>query len=85
MTASEIERVEALLAARVEQVLSAEQFAQYNGYRRRLEAQIERRETEPLPMTPAERAAFELIEADAEARGLRAQLDILTGLRTSRQ
>lgn len=85
MTASEIERVEALLAARVAQILSAEQLAQYNGYRQRLEAQIERRETEPLAMTAEERAAFALIDADAEARGLRAQLDILTGIRVSPQ
>lgn len=85
MAASEIERVERLLQARIERILRQEQLAQYNGYQQRLRGQIERREAEPLPMTPEERAAYALIDADAEARGLRAQLDILTRLRVPPQ
>lgn len=83
MAAHEIERVERLLQARIEQILAPQQLAQYNAYQRRLMEQIERRETEPLPMMPEEQAAYALI--DAEARGLRAQLDILTRLRVSPQ
>lgn len=85
MTASEIDRVEGLLRERVEQLLSPEQLAQYDAYQRRLQAQIERHETDPLPRTPAEQAAYDLIDADPQAQGLRAQLDILTRVKVSRQ
>lgn len=78
MTADEIAAARRQLRARLEELLTPEQLARYDGYQARLGRQIRRRDPAPVEMSPTERAVFALIESDSAARALRAQLDILT-------
>jgi hypothetical protein len=85
MTADEIAAATRHFRERVEALLSPAELACYDAYLRRLEASLTRSPAEPLRPTPDEQAALALIEGDSQARGLRAQLDILTRVDVSRQ
>lgn len=78
MTADEIATAKRQLRNRLEELLTPEQLAHYDGYQARLSRQLSRRDPAPVEMSPEERAAFALIEADSAARALRTRLDILT-------
>lgn len=78
MTADEIALARQRHRARIEELLDPAQLALLDGFHRRIEAQIAAGDAAPTPVTPEEQAVLDLIADDAQARGLQAQLDILT-------
>lgn len=78
MTANEIGLVRQRYRERLEELLSPAQLALHDGYLDRIEARIAAGDAAPVTMSLEEQAVFDLIAADMEASGLRAQLDILT-------
>lgn len=78
MTADEIALARQRYRARLEELLDPAQLALLDGFHRRIEAQVAAGDPAPTPMSAEERAVLDLIADDAQASGLRAQLDILT-------
>lgn len=85
MTFDEIAETRRRLRASLERLLGPDELALYDAYLGRVEASIVAHSVDPVRPTPAERAVLDRIEDDSEARGLQAQLDILTRVDVSRQ
>jgi hypothetical protein len=85
MTADEIAGARRRYMDRLAVILTAEQLGHYERLQRRLAEAIVARATDAVATTAEEQEALAVIEADSAARGLRAQLDILTRVDVSRQ
>lgn len=85
MTADEIAETGRRYRERLEALLTPEQLAHFDAYQRRVAEAVAAHDTSPVLIRPEEQAIFALIDADSQAQGLRAQLDILTRVGVSRQ
>lgn len=85
MTTNEIAEAHRRLRAHLEGLLAPDELQLYDAYRGRVEEAIVARSSDPVRPTQAEQAVLDRIEADADAKALRAQLDILTRVEVSRQ
>jgi hypothetical protein len=80
MTSSEIQAVLRRYRERLKAILTPEELALYDAYRQRVQAALARRDTGPIPMTPAEQAVVGKIEADSVAAALNKQFLVLIGV-----
>jgi hypothetical protein len=74
MSTDEVQESLRRYQARLKTLLTTEELALYEGYQRRVHAGIDRGETEPVSLSPEERAIIDKIEADPEAQALNKQL-----------
>lgn len=80
MTVDEIQASFERFMARVSAILTPDELAVYQAYRRRLEAVAAQHDPNPIAILPAEQAVLDIIAADTEAATLRKQYSVLIGL-----